>query len=348
MWNWIVGNVNTLTETVHNQISTSEENIDPEAQSFPSKVSSLVKDDLTPEATQDVSNIQSDSSEHELDSTEPITKQKPLDPEKSPKVDKKDSSILMPNLKEATNSGLNAFTSGISNIFNDVTDVVKSSKLVSEFLSAEEQFQKKNEQTNSVQTNATAPWYGYNEAEEMKTQILEISSSHRNLLREPPPGSTLNYSLDSCFGQAMLMLSEDQRLEQARFSLVPQKISEENFWRNYFYRVHLVKQSIQLGTLKREEKDSDTEGRSNTTSSVATDEIEPDEFVSDALDIQSSCEHQLTQEELNQLKLTTSPKPNEESNVDDALAQELKDFNPDEVKDEDFDYADFENLLKDN
>ena len=344
MWNWIAGNVNSLTETLQNTIPSSVPNPSPEAPSFPSNASSIIKEGT---AT-NVNTIQSDSSEQELDSTEPVSKPKTQDPLNiSPKAEVTEDPSLELNFKEITNSGLNTFTSGISNLFNDVTGVVKSS--VSDFLTAEEQVQKNSENIQAAQMNVTLPWYGYNEAEEMKTQILDISSSSKNLLREPPPGSTmLPISLDSCIGQAMLMLSEDPRLEQVRFSLVPKKISEEKFWRNYFYRVHLVKQSIQLGTLKREGMKADTDGNSNTTTSVPTDEIEPDEFVSDALDNQASCEHQLTQEELNQLKLSTSPtKQNEESNMEEMLAQELENFQPDEVKDDDdIDFEDLDNILK--
>ena len=359
MWSWLVGNVNTLAESVQNKISNSGYGVEASAPSLP-REATPVGDESISDPVVDASNNQSDSSEHELDSTEPESKQTKVvvsEEQPPPEIDKhsetEDLSTLLPALKEVTNSGLSAFSSGLSSILTDVTGAVKSAKLVSEFLNEEEQFKKKKNLTDLVQTNAIPPWYGYNEAEEIKTQILEISSSRRNLLREPPPGSTFQLSLDNCFGQAMLMLSEDSRLKQIRFVLVPTQISEEAFWRNYFYRVHLIKQSVQLGTLKREEKETATEGESINPTSVATDEIEPDEFVSDALDIQSSSSQQLTEEELNQLKLTATPtrkagKPREELALDEAIDQELNDFNPDDVKDEDFDYADFENLLKDN
>ena len=358
MWSWFVGNVNTLSESIQSKISDSGYGLEVSAPSLPSEAS-VVKAESTSDPVVAGGSNQSDSSEQELDSTEPESQvakdviseeQPPLKTDEQSKSE--DSSTLLPALKEVTSSGLNVFSSGFSSILTDFTGAVKSTKLVSEFLDEEEKFKKKKNATESVQTNATPPWYGYVEAEEMKTQILEISSSRRNLLREPPPGSTFQFSLDSFFGQAMLMLSEDSRLKEIRFVLVPTKISEESFWRNFFYRVHLVKQSVQLGTLKREEKEAVAEGDSINPTSVATDEIEPEEFVSDALDIQSSSLQQLTQDELNQLKLTASPtgkpeKPGEELALDEAIDLELNDFNPDDVKDEDFDYKDFETLLQD-
>ena len=39
-----------------------------------------------------------------------------------------------------------------------------------------------------------------------------------------------------------------------RFKLVPKKIKEEDFWRNYFYRVSLIKQSVALHSMSNEEE----------------------------------------------------------------------------------------------
>ena len=38
-----------------------------------------------------------------------------------------------------------------------------------------------------------------------------------------------------------------------RFKLVPKKIKEEDFWRNYFYRVSLIKQSVALHSMSNDE-----------------------------------------------------------------------------------------------
>ena len=41
--------------------------------------------------------------------------------------------------------------------------------------------------------------------------------------------------------------------QEMRFKLVPKKIKEEDFWRNYFYRVSLIKQSVALHSMSNEE-----------------------------------------------------------------------------------------------
>ena len=39
-----------------------------------------------------------------------------------------------------------------------------------------------------------------------------------------------------------------------RFKLVPKKIKEEDFWRNYFYRVSLIKQSVALHSMSNDDE----------------------------------------------------------------------------------------------
>lgn len=41
------------------------------------------------------------------------------------------------------------------------------------------------------------------------------------------------------------MLEHDQNLIEMRFQLVPKVTKEVDFWRNYFYRISLIKQSAQ-------------------------------------------------------------------------------------------------------
>lgn len=47
-------------------------------------------------------------------------------------------------------------------------------------------------------------------------------------------------------------MGDDPALEKMRFELVPKIITEENFWRNYFYRVSLICQAGDLGALGQE------------------------------------------------------------------------------------------------
>lgn len=113
--------------------------------------------------------------------------------------------------------------------------------------------------------DAVPPWYGYHEEAEMKKQILALSNDSRNFLRSPPSGVQFQFDFEQMFPVAMATLKEDDNLNKMRFKLVPTKIKEEMFWKNYFYRVSLIKQSAQLSTLTEMQK-SATEVASSESS----------------------------------------------------------------------------------
>jgi len=45
---------------------------------------------------------------------------------------------------------------------------------------------------------------------------------------------------------ALVALQKDTKLREARASLVPKEIDEDGFWRNYFFRVNLLKRAFSL------------------------------------------------------------------------------------------------------
>ncbi|XP_017159954.1 synapse-associated protein 1 [Poecilia reticulata] len=108
------------------------------------------------------------------------------------------------------------------------------------------------------------PWVGYDEEDLIQEQILALSSNKSNFLRNPPAGVQFHFDFEQTYPVALAMLEEDELLRKMRFHLVPRELKEENFWRNYFYRVSLIKQSAQLTalTLQRDPKclDSDRTG----------------------------------------------------------------------------------------
>ncbi|XP_068600042.1 synapse-associated protein 1-like isoform X2 [Brachionichthys hirsutus] len=96
---------------------------------------------------------------------------------------------------------------------------------------------------------AVPPWVGFNEEETVQQQILALSADKRNFLRDPPAGVQFNFDCEQMYPVAMVMLEEDELLRKMRFHLVPKEVKEEAFWKNYFYRVSLIKQSAQLTAL---------------------------------------------------------------------------------------------------
>ncbi|XP_029459148.1 LOW QUALITY PROTEIN: synapse-associated protein 1 [Rhinatrema bivittatum] len=101
---------------------------------------------------------------------------------------------------------------------------------------------------------AVPPWVGYNEEETIQQQILALSADRRNFLRDPPAGVQFHFDFDQMYPIALIMLQEDQLLNRMRFDLVPKLVKEEVFWRNYFYRVSLIKQSAQLTALAAQQQ----------------------------------------------------------------------------------------------
>ncbi|KAL5103019.1 Synapse-associated protein 1 [Taenia crassiceps] len=76
--------------------------------------------------------------------------------------------------------------------------------------------------------------------------VLRLSLEEQNFLRPPPHGSCFQWNLDLAKQYtpiATALLQADPNLAALRFRLVPRRVKEDDFWRNYFYRVSLIRQS---------------------------------------------------------------------------------------------------------
>ncbi|XP_014120673.2 synapse-associated protein 1 isoform X1 [Zonotrichia albicollis] len=110
------------------------------------------------------------------------------------------------------------------------------------------------EQQTKKSEAAVPPWVDSNEEETIQQQILALSADKRNFLRDPPAGVQFHFDFDQMYPVALVMLQEDELLNRMRFDLVPKHVKEEVFWRNYFYRVSLIKQSAQLTALAAQQQ----------------------------------------------------------------------------------------------
>lgn len=214
----------------------------------------------------------------------------------------------------------------------------------------EEQHTKKSEA-------AVPPWVDSHDEETIQQQILALSADKRNFLRDPPAGVQFHFDFDQMSPIALVMLREDELLSKMRFALVPKLVKEEVFWRNYFYRVSLIKQSAQLTALAaqqasvKEEKSGPAGANSPLTEAVRpktppvviksqlkTQEDEEEistspgvsEFVSDAFDACNLNQEDL-RKEMEQLVLDRKeekPAVVEEDSADweKELQQELQEY----------------------
>jgi len=132
----------------------------------------------------------------------------------------------------------------------------------------------------------SAPWSGYQNENELKEKILALSLDQRNFLRAPPSGVEFDMENTAVAMHALVLLKEDERLEKVRYALVPKQIKEEDFWKNYFYRVGLIKQSFELSTMDipRQDKSADVavKKEDDEVEVPAAEGHQDDEFVSDS------------------------------------------------------------------
>jgi len=121
-------------------------------------------------------------------------------------------------------------------------DTVAKAPLLSDFNQEQTEFIR----SKGGKEQESAPWTGYEGEEELRTTILALSEDRRNFLRAPPQGVEFDFEYSAVAAHAVVLLGEDPRLGQMRYDLVPKSVSEDDFWRNYFYRVGLAKQSFEL------------------------------------------------------------------------------------------------------
>ncbi|TNM90356.1 hypothetical protein fugu_002645 [Takifugu bimaculatus] len=246
-------------------------------------------------------------------------------------------------------------------------DNIIDKTILGDFQKEQEKFvqEKKSKKSDA----AVPPWVGYNEEETIQQQILALSADKRNFLRDPPAGVQFYFDMEHMYPLATVMLEEDQLLNRMRFDLVPKhvvtwkmlpekcalvqfnRVKEEVFWRNYFYRVSLIKQSAQLTALAAQQQQQDVDERGARhkvrpkTPPVSISDIQKpqrdeeedmstspgvSEFVSDAFD-STAIDQEDLKKEMEQLVLDKkdslpSPDESEAADWEEELQQELQDY----------------------
>jgi len=258
-------------------------------------------------------------------------------------------------------------TSNLGLYFNSMYNGLKTSvetiqkegiPMLSEFEDEQNKFVKMQQRRQGA---AVPPWVGYNEEEKMKKQILSLSLDERNVLRDPPAGVDFLFEFESNMPVATAMLECDPKLNDLRFRLVPKVIKEDKFWKNYFYRVSLIKQSSQLATLEKSPTPEAAAAAEVALPSPGQDEPDysfspqDDEFISDHLSNYEDANEQelaLNEDELKHLGLQSKEadsKPETKGDDDEweaELARELQDFDMVEDADGKIDTEGFEAELE--
>lgn len=185
---------------------------------------------------------------------------------------------------------------------------------------------------------AVAPWVGYPEEEALKEEILALSTDRRNFVRAPPTGVSFEFDLEAFLPVAQATLEADPNLEKMRFELVPKVINEETFWRNYFYRVGLIRQSTDLASLERESSDTtaqtaNEEDKGMTKGGGKDEEVEhpespshgDSEFVSDSFQ-PSSKDLEAVKKGISNLTKPSSGEEDWEAELREELGEDLGEY----------------------
>ncbi|KAG0021338.1 Synapse-associated protein 1 [Entomortierella chlamydospora] len=161
----------------------------------------------------------------------------------APHINKVDVKQLQASTEQLANTtkdwGINAFKSlsgAAQRVSANVTQGIQ--KEHEEFVK-----QKKLETVVPHQGTESLPaWAGMPDEEKIKARILSLSKDKRNFLLPPPLGNDFIFDMNVYSSTAVATLKADPNLEKMRFYLVPKEVEELVFWRNYFYRVSLLKQ----------------------------------------------------------------------------------------------------------
>ncbi|KAF2882886.1 hypothetical protein ILUMI_23272 [Ignelater luminosus] len=201
-----------------------------------------------------------------------------------------------------------------------IKKTVEENSILGEFNKEQEAFLKSQQGTTA---SALPPWAGCANEEALKEECLSLSTDKRNFVRSPPAGVDFQFDYDVSYPVAMAIMEQDPNLEKMRFDLVPKIISEENFWKNYFYRVSLICQANELSFMSRE-GDSQSATETITSDQPIDKEVKntPDEFVSDSLQASSQ---DLVEVQEGMKKLSLGPKHCEEE-WEKELEAELQDY----------------------
>ncbi|KAF7492110.1 Synapse-associated protein 1 [Sarcoptes scabiei] len=174
------------------------------------------------------------------------------------------------------------------------------------------------------------PWIGCDDEEKVKTEILGLSKDKRNFVRSPPSGVEFDFDMTASHPVALALLREDPDLAKMRYEIVPKLVNEETFWKNYFYRVSLIKQDPNFTTANLTSAGGWTSSKSSS-SEGPDDPNEPmieasgeTEFVSDSFQYSNPISNTEQAETYEFDQRQQSQQPNED--LDAELEKDLQEF----------------------
>lgn len=184
--------------------------------------------------------------------------------EEQQRQNEKEDEKILEEQKVELGFGVSSVLSKMGSATKALKQSVENTNIISEFNREQAKFIKEKKEAEA--NTGTVPWIGYRDEDGLRGKILELSKDQRNFIRSPPSGVTIDFEHESISGAALTLLKEDPNLHDMRFQLVPKIVKEDEFWRNYFYRVGLVRQQYELQELQDIENDTQVGNEDKSTS----------------------------------------------------------------------------------
>ncbi|XP_060516125.1 synapse-associated protein of 47 kDa isoform X3 [Cylas formicarius] len=208
-------------------------------------------------------------------------------------------------------SAVNKAGKTVSEASAKIKETVEKNNILGEFNKEQDAFVKG--KANNTST-ALPPWAGCANEEHLKEECLSLSTDRRNFVRAPPTGVDFQFDYEISYPVAMAIMEQDPNLEKMRYELVPKIISEEEFWRNYFYRVSLICQANEMSVSR--------EGADLVSNTIDKADM-VHEFVSDTVKISKE---DLAEVNEGMKKLALGTKTLTEEDWEKELEAELNDY----------------------
>ena len=101
------------------------------------------------------------------------------------------------------------------------------------------------------------PWDGVpnEQARKLTKEIYALGVDEESLLMQPEEREyQFDFDIDHYIVLAQIMLKIDKNLKKSRHELVPEIITEDDFWHNYFYKIEMYKREMGLQTCRLGQK----------------------------------------------------------------------------------------------
>ena len=168
------------------------------------------------------------------------------------------------------------------------------------------------------------PWENVPEeaARQLTKDIYGIGVDEEVLLRQTEELEyEFNFDIDNYIVLASIMLKLDLNLKKSRHELVPEMITEDDFWRNYFYRIEYMKKELGISSHRLGPRIPDSrraEKLQSRSAQLATDDVYDEEEA--ATQSQATLRQAAAGSAPNEIELKTLSKERDEDNLHDQTA----------------------------